>query len=101
MSSGPWLILGICSLSVSFLHEILLVPVLMYGSETILVKEERSRIRGVQMDYLKGLLDVRRVDRIPNAWIREFCWVKKGLDERIDEGVLRPCEDDGEGYDMS
>ena len=24
-----------------------------------------------------------------NAWIREICGVRKGLDERIDEGVLR------------
>ena len=33
------------------LHAILLVSVLMYGSETILWKEEeRSRIRAVQMD---------------------------------------------------
>ena len=33
------------------LHETLLVPVLMYGSETMFCKEEeRSRIRAVQMD---------------------------------------------------
>ena len=36
------------------LHETLLVPVLMYDSETMLWKEkERSRIRGVQMDNLR------------------------------------------------
>ena len=29
------------------------------------------------------------MDRVPNARIREFFGVKKGLDERIDEGVLR------------
>ena len=35
------------------LHETLLVPVLMYGSETMLWKEkERSRVRAVQMDNL-------------------------------------------------
>ena len=28
------------------------------------------------------------MDRVPNAWIREFCGVRKGLDERID-GVLQ------------
>ena len=48
--------LGICSLSVLVLHEILLVPVLMYGSETMLWKKERSRIRDVQLENLKGLL---------------------------------------------
>ena len=40
------------------------------------------------MDNLRGLLGIRRMDRVPNAWIRELCRVKKGLDERIDEGVL-------------
>ena len=55
------------------LHETLLVPVLMYGSETILWKEkERSRIRAVQMDNLRGLPSIRRMDRVPNAWIRKF-----------------------------
>ena len=59
--------LGICSLSVLVLHEILLVPVLMYGSETMLWKKERSRIRDVQLENLKGLLGIRRMDSVPNA----------------------------------
>ena len=68
----------------------LLVPVLMYASETVLLKEkERSRIRATQMGSLRGLVDIRRMDRVPNVRIRELCGVKKGLDERIDEGVLR------------
>ena len=29
------------------------------------------------------------MDRVPNAQMRELCRVKKCLDERIDEGVLR------------
>ena len=28
------------------------------------------------------------MDRVPNAQIREFCGVTKGLDERIDENVF-------------
>ena len=59
-------------------------------AETMLWKEkERSRIRVVQMDNLRGLLGINRMDRVPNARIRELCGMKKGLDERIDEGVLR------------
>ena len=50
--------------------------------------EEISRLRAVQMDNLRGLLSIRRMDRVPNARIRDLCGVKKGLDERIDEGVL-------------
>ena len=65
------------------------MPVLMYGSETMLWREkERFRMKAVQMDNLRGLLGSRRMDRVPNARVREFCRVRKGLNERIDEGVL-------------
>ena len=50
---------------------------------------ERPRIRTLQMDNLRGLLDIMRMDRVPNTGIRELCGVEKGLDGRIDEGVLR------------
>ena len=56
------------------LRETLAVPVLTYGSETILWKE-RSRIRAVQMNNLRGFLGIRRMDRVTNAWIREVCRV--------------------------
>ena len=70
------------------LHKALLVPVLMYGSETMLWKEkERSRISAMQMDNLRGLLGIRRMDKVLNAHIRELCGVMKGVDKRIDEGV--------------
>ena len=52
-------------------------------------EKERSRIRAVPMDNLRGFLGIRRMDRVPNARIRELWGVKKGLDERIDEGVLK------------
>ena len=61
----------------------LFVPVRTYDSETMLWKE-RSRIRALQMDDLRGLLGIRRMDRVPNAWISELCGVRKGVDERID-----------------
>ena len=64
--------------------------VLTYSSETMIWEEkERSRIRAVQMDKLRGLMGIRRIDKVPNAWIREFCGIIRGLDERIDEGVLQ------------
>ena len=71
---GLWLMLGVCSFECArVLHETLLVPVLMYGSETMIWKEEeRSRIRVVQMDKIRSLLGIRRMDRVPNAWIREM-----------------------------
>ena len=48
--------------------------------ETMIWKEkERSRIRAVQMNNLRSLSGVRRIDKVPNAQIRELCGVTKGL----------------------
>ena len=45
------------------LHESLLVPVLTYGSERMIWRErERVRIWGVQMDNLRSLLGIRRME---------------------------------------
>ena len=41
------------------------------------------------MDNFRGFLGIRRVNRVRNARIREFCRVKKGVDEMINEGALR------------
>ena len=50
--------------------------------------KEISRNRAIQMDNIRGLISIRRIDMVPNGRLKEFCGVKKGLDERIDEGVL-------------
>ena len=41
--------------------------------------KERSRIRAVQMDNLRGLLDIRRMDKVTNVRIRELCRVTRGV----------------------
>ena len=46
-------------------------------------------MKAAQMDNLRGLLGIKRMDRAPNARIRKLCGVRKGLEEMIDEGVLR------------
>ena len=72
------------------LHESLLVFVLTYGSETMIWREkERSRIWAVRVDNLRGLLGIRRMDKVLNARIKHFCGVTKVMDEKIDEGVLQ------------
>ena len=61
------------------LHESLLMPVLMYGTETMIWKEkERSRIRGVKMDNLRGLLGIGRMDKVLNAEIKKLCSDERG-----------------------
>ena len=66
-----------------------MVTVLTYGSETMIWrKKERSRIRAIQMGNLRDLLGIRRIDKVPNARIRQLCGVTNGVDEKTDEGVL-------------
>ena len=59
------------TISARILYESLLVPVLTYGRETMIWREKRrSRIRVVHMDNLRDLLGIKRMDKVPNAWIR-------------------------------
>ena len=48
-----------------------------------------SRITAVQMDNLSELLGIRRMNKVPNARIRQLYGVTKGIDKNMDEGVLR------------
>ena len=65
-------------LRIKVLHESLLVPILTYGSETMIWrKKEKSRIRAVQTDNVRGLLDIGRMNKVPNVQIRQLCWVKR------------------------
>ena len=41
------------------------------------------------MDNLRGLLGIRKMDKVPNARIRELNGVEKCVDEWIDEVVHR------------
>ena len=42
----------------------------------------------METDNFRVLLYIRRMDRVPNALIREFCRVTKGVDERIYASIL-------------
>ena len=46
---------------------------------------EGSRRWAVQMDDLRGLLIVMRMNRVPNVRIRELCGVVKWVGERIEK----------------
>ena len=47
-------------------------------------EKERSKISYVvQMDNLKGLFGMKRIDRMPNAQVREMCGVTKEADESV------------------
>ena len=52
------------------LLEGLFVPLLLYGSETMIWREkERSRINTVQIDNLRGLLGIKSMDTVLNVQI--------------------------------
>ena len=38
----------------------------------------------MQMDNFRGLLGIRRMDRVPNELIRKLCGVSKGVDKKIE-----------------
>ena len=73
-----WFMLEVSSFSV---HESLLVPVLSYVGETMR-KKEISWIMAVQMDNLKGLLGIKRMDKVPNVPTRKLYEVPRGMDEK-------------------
>ena len=83
--------LGVCSLSVlaSCMSHCWCMFLRMVAIKMKWNEKERSRIWDVQMDNLRGLLGIRRMDKVPNARIRQLCGATKVVDERIDEGVLR------------
>ena len=51
--------------------------------------KKRSRIWAVQMDNLRGLLGITRMDRDPNLRKKELCGVTMVVYGRIYEDVLR------------
>ena len=56
----------------------------MYSSETMVWK-----VKDLHMGNRRGLLGIGRMDKVPNTRVKELCRVSIGVDERIDEGVLR------------
>ena len=73
-----------------FLHESFLVPIRMYSSETrIWSGKEGSRIISVKIENYRGLLGIRRMNKLPNTRIKQLCGVAKDVEEKIDEDVLR------------
>ena len=52
-------------------------------------EKERSRIRAVQMDNVRGMLGIKRLDKVRNEKIREVYGIRKGVNEVITENLLR------------
>ena len=71
-------------------HESMLLPVVMYGSkEMVWSQNYRSEVQTVQMNYLRRVLGVRKIDKMRNEVIIELCRIKKRLNGKISESILR------------
>ena len=61
----------------------------MYGCEVWSLKvRERKRMEAVEMNCLRNICGLGRIDRAPNVEIRR-CGKKVSVSQRIDKGVLR------------
>ena len=56
------------------LYERVVIPTVVYGSETwLLSAQERRKLQVFEMMCLSNICGIRRVDRVRNAIIRERC----------------------------
>lgn len=71
-------------------HNGVLAPTLMYGSECwAWKKQSESRINAVEMRSLRSMCGVKLIDRVRNEIIREECGLKEDIVTRIEKGMLR------------
>ncbi|CAK1580205.1 unnamed protein product [Parnassius mnemosyne] len=71
-------------------HERVLVPTLMYGSESwVWQKKHESRINAVEMRAFRSMIGVKLSDRIRNSEIRKRCGLKEDVVTKIEKVMLR------------
>ncbi|CAK1596166.1 unnamed protein product [Parnassius mnemosyne] len=72
------------------IHNAVLVPTLLYGSETwVCQKKHKSKLNAVEMRSLRKMCGVTMADRKRNEEIRNMAGLKDDLITKIDKGVLR------------
>ena len=72
------------------MYEGIIEPSLLYGCEAWTLKlHERKRIEAVEMNCLRNICGLRRIDRVPNVEIRRRCGKNVSVGQRMDQGLLR------------
>ena len=72
------------------LYERVVVPTVMYGSESWGLKvEEREKLDVAEMKCLRSMCGVTRMDRVRNEVVRERVGVSEKLSKRVDRKVLK------------
>ena len=71
-------------------HNGILVPTLMYGSETWTVNEcELSKVCTVEMAYLRGMTGKTLNDRVRNDWVMNECGIKENMRMKVQRSTMR------------
>ena len=72
------------------MYEGIIEPGLLYGCEVwSLNVRDRKRLEAVEMNCLRNICGVRRIDRVSNVEIRKRCGKNVSVSQRMDQGVLR------------
>ncbi|MCP4337615.1 MAG: reverse transcriptase family protein, partial [Desulfobulbaceae bacterium] len=72
------------------LHDSVVIPTLTYGSEAwTMTGRHKSRVRGVEMSYLRSACGVTWRDRLTNEEVRERCNVDVDVLESVKRNTLR------------
>ena len=72
------------------LYERIVVPTVMYGSESWGMKaEERNKLDVAEMKCLRNMCRVTRMDRLRNEVVRERVGVRENMSKRVDRKMLK------------
>ena len=71
------------------LYERIVVPTVMYGSESWGMRVERNKLDVAEMKCLRSMYGVTRLDRMRNEVVRERVGVPEKLSNRVDRKVLK------------
>ena len=72
------------------MYEGIIEPSLLYGCETwVLNVHDRRRMEAVEMNCMRNICGLRRIDRVSNVEIRRMCGKNVSVSQRMDQGVLR------------
>ena len=72
------------------MYEGIIEPSLLHGCETwVLNVHDRKRMEAVEINCLRNICGLRRIDRVPNVEIRRMCGKNVSVSQRMDQGVLR------------
>lgn len=72
------------------LQESMLILTLKYSNETEVRKKKKIENKALQIDNLRGMLEVRRIEKIGNKIIRDLSSIKKkSVTEVVSENILR------------